>query len=289
MYHDSTALARGGAGLDELTPGQQRLLLAARGWHLFPLIPGTKRPGVQDWENKATADPDHLGDWPTGAGAGIACGPSGLVVIDLDAHGGDRPAEWARPGVHDGADVFAAVWAEHETDAHAWARTYVVATPSGGGHLYYRAPDREVRNSAGRIGWQVDVRARGGYVVAPGTTLPTGTYETLSGPGDLPVLPEWLTGLLVNRKPAPRSSQRRVLALPSHAGKRVNALARTVATAAEGQRNDTLNWAAYQLAQDGALTQEHAAVLLDAAKAAGLTETEAVATIRSAGREVTAR
>jgi hypothetical protein len=37
------------------------LYLAAMGWHVFPLAPGTKRqPAVKDWENRATTDPDRI-------------------------------------------------------------------------------------------------------------------------------------------------------------------------------------------------------------------------------------
>ena len=53
------------------------------------------------------------------------------------------------------------------------ADTCTVATPSGGLHLYYRAPaeDERLRNTAGTLGWKVDTRAHGGYVVAPGSVV----------------------------------------------------------------------------------------------------------------------
>ena len=60
---------------------------AARGWHVFPLRPGQKRPALQsDWEGRATTDPDRIrGCWEhDDYNIGIACGPSGLVVVDLD-------------------------------------------------------------------------------------------------------------------------------------------------------------------------------------------------------------
>ena len=40
-------------------------------------------------------------------------------------------------------------------------------TESGGLHVYFRYPDRDVRNSAGRIAPGLDVRANGGYVIVP--------------------------------------------------------------------------------------------------------------------------
>ena len=276
------------SALDHDAATAARLWLASRGFHIFPLIPDTKRPGVRDWENRATTDPALVRNWPTGAGTGIATGPSGLVVLDLDAHGGTPPENWDRPGITDGHDVFASVWAEHETERSMWD-TFVVATPSGGSHLYFRAPQgTKVRNSAGRIGWQVDVRAEGGYVVAPGTTLPNGAYKPVTVNLAPAPLPGWLTGLIVDHKPVQGHAGTRRVGLPSRAGNRVDALARTVAVAQPGERNHVLNWAAYQLATDRILTRENAGVLLTAARTAGLDDAEAVATIRSAAKGVPA-
>ena len=73
------------------------LAAADRGWHVFPLTPGTKRPAVRDWENRATLDPDRIRRcWAAGLfNIGIACGPSRLLVLDLDVpkHAGDFPPE----------------------------------------------------------------------------------------------------------------------------------------------------------------------------------------------------
>src|SRR5258706_240076 len=68
--------------------------LASRGWHVFPCRPGNKRPAVDRWEERACADPQRVAPhWPAGANIGLACGPSGLVVVDLDTHG-TLPDEW---------------------------------------------------------------------------------------------------------------------------------------------------------------------------------------------------
>ena len=109
---------------------------AGRGWHVFPLRPGDKRPafpdhkaedctgtdlrcrgGHQGWEPRATTDPGRIGRaWArTPYNIGIACGPSGLLVIDLDTPkpGEVPPPEWALPGITDGADVLAALCERH--------------------------------------------------------------------------------------------------------------------------------------------------------------------------------
>ncbi len=54
--------------------------------------------------------------------------------------------------------------------------TYTVGTGSSGTHLYYRHPPigPELRNTTGErggLGWKVDTRAHGGYVVAAGSTV----------------------------------------------------------------------------------------------------------------------
>lgn len=259
--------------------------LAAHGFRVFPLVPGEKRPMVTGWEQKATTAPSLLDRWPAGAGVGIACGPSGLVVLDCDNHGGTTPKEWDRPGITNGLDVFADVWSRH-TQAPLFD-TMTVETPSGGLHFYYRAPlGSRIRNSAGKLGWQVDVRAAGGYVCAPGTTLPNGAYKPVGGPENIAHLPQWLRALLEPQKPTPAATQRRTPQVTpgprSQVERRVRGLIRTVAEAPEGQRNSTLNWAAWQLAQDGLLAQEYAQALISAAETAGLPQTEAIRTVLSA-------
>lgn len=124
---------------------------ARRGWSVFPCRPGDKRPAVNRWEQRATAHPERVGRyWPSDRhNIGVACGPSGLVVVDLDAHG-ELPGDWHLPGIRDGRDVLAQLceWA-----SQPWPVTYWVGIPSGGWHLYFTAPEApEIRNSAGLLG-----------------------------------------------------------------------------------------------------------------------------------------
>ena len=157
----------------------QAVEAARRGWHVFPCLPGDKRPAVDRWEQRACADPDRVARfWPGPRhNIGVACGPSGLVVIDLDTHG-TLPDEWqAEPGIKDGRDVLAALaeWA-----GQPWPSTHSVTTPSGGLHLYFAAIEgREIRNSASLIGPMIDVRGAGGYVVGPGSIVGGKPYLVL--------------------------------------------------------------------------------------------------------------
>lgn len=161
---------------------------AARSWYVFPLVPGKKRPAVTRWQDRATVDPVRIERcWSTRTyagpyGVGIATGPSGLVVVDLDTPKPSTvlPDPWRLPGVVDGADVLAVLADSAGHPDPAVLGTHTVATPSGGRHLYFTAPTgddlgdqgaRPLTNTAGALGPLVDTRAAGGYVVAPPTRL----------------------------------------------------------------------------------------------------------------------
>ncbi len=259
--------------------------LARRGWRIFPCVPGGKRPAVTEWEQRASSDPELVAaSWRgpcAGYNTGIACGPSGLVVVDLDTHG-TLPVDWRRPGIIDDRDVMAQLceWAGQEFPV-----TYMVATPSGGWHLYFTAPaGPAIRNSTGKLGPLVDVRGQGGYVVGPGSVVDGRCYEVLSTAGAAP-LPRWLQRLLMPQPPVQQPA-----AEPSGAAApgRIAGLVRTVTEAAEGQRNSTLHWAACRAAEMTAAgeigAEDVTAALMAAAAAAGLVEREAARTITSGMR-----
>ncbi|MEU4229132.1 bifunctional DNA primase/polymerase [Nonomuraea sp. NPDC026600] len=276
------------------------LAAVARGWHVFPLTPNDKRPlpGFTAWERHATTDTTlirHM--WARGPfNIGIACGPSNLVVLDLDVPKPDErpPANWAKPGINDGADVLASLC--EQAGQPLPLETFMVATRRGGTHLYFTAPaDTDLRNSAGKLGWKIDTRAQGGYVVAPGShvTLPdgSGSYDVLHDQTP-PVLPTWLTERL-NSPPPSTSSTSAGAVLAASGGHRAAGYAlaalrgevERVLDAVPGTRNDTLNLAAFALGQliaASLLPRNLAeACLHNAAEAIGLDFREAFNTVRS--------
>ncbi|MGL4174314.1 MAG: bifunctional DNA primase/polymerase [Actinomycetota bacterium] len=290
------------------TPSPDQLLraatwYAARGWHVFPLVVGTKRPAITAWPALASTDPAQLARWwaSTPHGIGIATGPSGLVVIDLDLPkpGATAPPPWQdAPGIRDGADVLAAL--AGAAGAPFPTGTHTVATASGGTHLYFRHPTnsadpgRELRNTTGALGWLIDTRAHGGYVVAAGTVVAGRQYLTLDPSPPAP-LPPWLTSALTPppaRRPAPGPgisgrSGRSVLSA-RYVQAAVDGEARRVATATPGGRNTALFLSAVALGQlvgAGLLDQEGAADVLREAARPHLSETftaaETETTIRS--------
>lgn len=266
---------------------------ANRGWPVFPLRPGDKRPAIRDWETRATTDPDRIQRaWTAGRyNIGVACGPAGLVVIDLDSPkpGTDIPARWRRPGIVDGADVFA-VLAE-DAGERLPIQTYSVRTARGGGqHLYFSTPPdgTTLRNTAGRLGWLIDTRATGGYVVGAGSRITGRSYRSIL---DLPVapVPGWISALLTNgdRQSAPAAGQLvEAVKHPSrYAATALRCELDRVLAARPGSRNHTLNQAAFalgRLAATGFLPAGLAGeALSQAANAIGLPSGEAAATIRS--------
>ncbi|MFJ4768651.1 bifunctional DNA primase/polymerase [Streptomyces uncialis] len=273
---------------------EQVLDLAGHGMHVFPLRPDGKRPAVKEWQQRATTEKNAIvRAWSHGPyGVGIACGPSGLVVVDLDTVKGDTPPdEWTLPGITDGADVLAELHARHGA-RWPFGTTPAVRTASGGQHLYYRSPvDGEIRNSAGHLGWKIDVRAVGGYVVAPPSTANGAPYRWLTGlDAELLALPEWLGELAVAARHEPVHAA--VLPLtpprttrPGYAAAALRAEADAVRTATPGTRNDTLHRTAFKLgtlAGRGDLTPaEIVDELLAAAATNGLGPTETEKTITS--------
>ncbi len=258
------------------TPDPDNLLTAAfaaaaRGWHVFPLRHGSKVPplhgvrrcpqrglcadGHVGWEQRATTDPVRIRSaWSACRfNIGIATGPSNLVVIDLDTPKPDddpRPAEWDMAGVHDGQDVLAVLADRHQQPVPA--DTFTIATPTGGLHLYYRAPaGTALRNTAGTLGWKVDTRGHGGYVVGSVSSVDGRRYRVVV---DLPIapLPAWL-GALLSPAPLPEVPDRPVRVASGRQSRYLDAAVRLecqkVHDAAKGQRNATLYAAAVALGQ----------------------------------------
>ncbi|WP_433194405.1 bifunctional DNA primase/polymerase [Nocardia sp. CA-107356] len=262
---------------------------AARGFHVFPLHPGSKAPAIENWKNAATVDPARIRSWwlrwPE-RNIGIACGPSRLHVLDLDtSHDQPPPARWA--GARDGRDVLTRLAAEagHPVPVP----TFAVATPSGGMHLYYRPPPTPLlRNTIARLGWRIDSRGIGGYVVGPGSALPSGRYRVLDDRDPIP-LPRWLAELLAPPPPPllPVGSAAQITHPDVYIAAALRNQADRIRFARTGTRHRAVLLAANSLGRlvgQGLLDRDHAyRVLADAAAqhvgVDGFTDTEAARTI----------
>lgn len=175
----------------------------------------------------ATNQPDRIAAWwqrEPAAVPGVAAGPSELVLIDIDAQGAQLPLVLAiglLPGIdladepipvvlwsdqarfRDGRDSLTPL-ARLRGGSHPWpagpeCQPVTVATPTGGVHIWYRAPANRLHqvlsDPAGRYGlaWQVDVKAGWSYGVAPGAITATGSYRHRGGDLTKPGrMPDWL-------------------------------------------------------------------------------------------------
>ncbi|HEX8026065.1 MAG TPA: bifunctional DNA primase/polymerase [Candidatus Limnocylindrales bacterium] len=244
-----------------------------------------------EWGDRNSSDPDEVAaGWPADdPNIGVACKPSGLLVVDLDQHHPDA----------DGIEAFQQLCEAREVE---WPRTFTVRTSSGGCHLYYRAPaGRPLGNSAGRLAPGIDTRGpgkgnHGGYVVGPGSIVGDSRYEVTR---DVPVqpLPDWIADIL----DPPQSMHRpaRYGPMPKAGGPYAaaalrNSIERLLATEpgngrpAQG-RNHALNATAYSLGRlvgAGILDATTVTTALErAAEAIGLTAEDGprqtAATIRS--------
>jgi Bifunctional DNA primase/polymerase, N-terminal len=284
----------------DVTRADRALLRSAldavlRGWHVFPCAVGGKRPALRgNWQELATRSTDQVRDWWARApyNIGIACGPSGLVVIDLDLPredaGDEDPDEDGALFPLSGADRLSRL-ARANRERYP-GDTYVVDTPSGGCHLYFSAADGKARNSAGAVAPHIDVRAGGGYVVGAGSRVGGQAYTARNGAREPAPLPSWLGRLVAEAPvalpvPAPRLPVADLAQGRAYAMAALRAETSRVAAAVPGTRNDTLNRAAFSLGQlvaAGLLPPVPVITgLISAAMHAGLPEEEAVRTVRS--------
>ena len=164
-------------------------LAAARlGWWTFPLLPRQKVPDgslAPHGCRSASCDPAQLERWWATRhehGVGLACGPSGVVVLDVDPR-------------HGGGEALQALVAGHE-----WPRTPVQLTGGGGWHYLYRQPvdpvTGEVVRLRGKLAEGVDIKGDGGYIVVAPSVHPSGQryrWAPEARPSETPLaeLPMW--------------------------------------------------------------------------------------------------
>jgi hypothetical protein len=249
------------------TPGHDGRCSCGRGDCPKPGKHPRTRHGLCDASTNAARIRGWWAAWPD-ANVGVATGR--LVVVDVD----------------DARGRAALATLEH---AHRRLPPTLTAASGRGAHLYFHAGAQRVANSVGRLGGGLDVRGRGGYVVAPPSLHADGHRYRWSARHRPAPLPSWLAKLLT---PAARPPRRTSLPGPADGDRRPRYFAAAlrgeladVAAARPGTRNDTLNRAAFRLGQLAApghgTLDELSGPLLAAALAAGLTEAESLATINS--------
>jgi hypothetical protein len=181
--HTGLSSARGNQ-LEKSSDNQKQVLrIAERRLLVFPCRPGQKIPAIANWQKLATADQTRILQWFQKfleCNWAIRTGPaSGIFVLDVD---GD-----------DGFEILQRLIRDHSNEP--LPDTLGVKTVRGQ-HYYFRfPPDVHIPNSVRRIGFGLDIRGEGGYVLCPPSVHPDGSsYEWLDGRDDKPIAsaPKWL-------------------------------------------------------------------------------------------------
>lgn len=150
------------------------------------------RKVARDWKQLAGSPNVDTSQRPSDAAAYAVVPREGYVVVDMD--------------VPDQGDTGWTVLNQQvgRYGSAAFPATYLVGTPSGGVHAYYRIPEvlaGKLKNAAHPHGMPIDLRVDGkGYVIGAGSHVESGDYRLLDVPGETGI-PElsldmcrWLTG-----------------------------------------------------------------------------------------------
>ena len=134
------------------------------------------RKVARDWKQLAGSPNVDTSRRPSDAAAYAVVPREGYVVVDMDVPDqGDTG--WTLLNQQVG-----------RYGSAAFPATYLVGTPSGGVHAYYRVPDvlaGKLKNAAHPNGMPIDLRVDGkGYVIGAGSHVESGDYRLLDVPGE---------------------------------------------------------------------------------------------------------
>jgi hypothetical protein len=150
-----------------------------------------KHPRVSAWQKCATLKPERIEQWwerwPE-ANIGIATGDE-LLVVDVDHR--------------ERKDGFAAL--DELTHRYDWKLdTFTVRTGGGGEHLYYSTPPGvTIKSGVNVLGVGLDIRAAGGFVVAPPSLHACGRRYQIADDRPVAPLPEPILDLLLPKRRQP--------------------------------------------------------------------------------------
>lgn len=174
--------------------------------------------------HSATTDPSAINRWRRVGPANLAIATgeiSGIFALDVDPR-------------HDGDETLRALERTHAPLPESWR----FQTGGGGEHILFRHPDGHVPSRPNALGPGLDVKADGGYIVAPPSRHLSGrTYEISVDhhPDDVPLAepPAWLiaalTGGAVEAKRArPTAEWRELTRHEIKEGRRNDALTRLI-------------------------------------------------------------
>lgn len=145
--------------------------LASLGFEVFPIQPGDKLPAIPEFPEAASCDPKQLeAFWlddvmgiiqPYNVGISTSrFKGGGLLVIDVDNKGEKK-----------GSDELVRL----ELSGCEFPDTLTQRTPTGGLHLVYKVA-KAVKQGVNVLAHGLDIRSKGGYIVAAGSVVEAGEY-----------------------------------------------------------------------------------------------------------------
>jgi hypothetical protein len=236
---------------------------AARGFAVFPLLEKRKEPATSRGFKDATTNPATIRRWfgsQHNYNIAIRTGLASAVwVLDMDSS--------------NGAFALAELEAKHGP-----LPLTMTSVGESGTHLWFKM-DGPLQCSVSRVGHGLDVRADGGYAVAPPSVHPDGPTYRWTNDRPPAIAPEWLVKLAKQRPGAPKiiipeATCRRQGSPGAYGQAALEYEVEVLTKTAPGGRNHALNRASFSLHQlvaggelDGAEVRQR---LIEAATANGL-------------------
>ena len=189
------------------------MFYASQNIKVFPVKRQDKKPLCANGFKSATTDIEQLQEWNKkfpDCNIGIPTGHiNGLLVVDVDGEQG-----------------FKSLAQLEQLHSKLIAPTVITGK---GKHLYFKMPvNTDIKSSVSKIANHIDIRANGGYVVAPPSIHINGNqyiWENFTAHQDFPNAPQWLIDIILNAE---------------NEDSAIEALLEEIASAPEGERNDTL-------------------------------------------------
>lgn len=222
----------------------------------------------------ATTDHATIERWWSshpGWNVAIATGAPGPDVLDVDRHG-PREEDSGYPAL-----------SKLIREGLVANPNATVRTPSGGTHLYFAGTGQGNGHMAKQ---HLDFRSKGGYVVAPPSTVGGKPYEVVGQAHLSGRTVEWAKIRDFLEPPAKQVSA------PARPGSEQSSAERIIGYVGwqeHGNRNGSLYWATHELMRLGQLTEENRGRLIEASVRSGLAggQREAERTVQSALRSLT--
>lgn len=166
---------------------EHALWLAKQGFHVFPLIPNSKLPAIEDFPHLASCDPaqikkwwvDPILGWEQPYNIGISTTKfsqnQALLVVDVDNKGAKKGSEEIEKLKKENLEV---------------PQTFTQKTPSGGLHFVYVVKE-PIKQGTSVLAPGLDIRGRGGYIVGAGSEIDGKRYEVY-GEVKFKAAPKWM-------------------------------------------------------------------------------------------------